>query len=211
MSLLYPGKNNIKFAEASKTVRMLTLSWMPGKESRNNPFGTCKQDCNGCYGMKAFYAFPRNIAGLQQRTCEAIHTSVDEYAYRFANHVKRNYAGQDMPVLIRASVVGEPPTLDVGRAIAEACAALGGAVVRLYGYTKWEMGERWPVDLPKNMNIITSQIGHHNLNYGNWDYCMHLVNKHGAWLCPCGIDKRYRCMVECSYCLDGKSVCFLQH
>ena len=79
---------------------------------------------------------------------------------------------------------------------------------KFYAYTKVE--KLFKFKKLSNFNLITSFING-KLNYGNIEYCNELKKHYNAFICPCGIDKKVKCGIDCNYCVTNKNVCFLQH
>lgn len=83
--------------------------------------------------------------------------------------------------------------------------------ISFYAYTKvLPVYARYQENHPANFNLILSFVDGH-LNYGDKDFCSHLTEDHGAFLCPAYKGSSVRCGIDCKYCITKSTPCFLIH
>ena len=84
---------------------------------------------------------------------------------------------------------------------------------KFYAYTKVKGILNFDyIESLNNFNIIESFINN-RLNFGSIEYCNDLHTKHGAFICPAtkSSDIKFRCGLNCNYCVTKKNVCFVIH
>lgn len=84
---------------------------------------------------------------------------------------------------------------------------------KFYAYTKVKGILNFHyIECLNNFNLIESYV-HGNLNYGNIEYCHSLNNQYNTFICPATkeSDIKFRCGLNCTYCVTKKNVCFVEH
>lgn len=74
-------------------------------------------------------------------------------------------------------------------------------------YRKFDFSE---IEALPNFNLIISNPDGIK-NYGSLGYCEYLVETHGFFLCPDGVEEGTKCMKSCFKCFSEKKVCFIEH
>ena len=84
---------------------------------------------------------------------------------------------------------------------------------KFYAYTKVRSILNFDyIESLSNFNLIESFIDS-KLNYGSIEYCNDLHTKYGTFICPAtkGSDIKFRCGLNCNYCVTKNNVCFVIH
>jgi len=86
--------------------------------------------------------------------------------------------------------------------------------IKFYSYTKVsELLDFSKIESLSNFNLISSFVGEYQLNFGSLQYCEMLHTNHDSFICPATktSDIKFRCGLNCNYCVTKKNVCFVIH
>ena len=86
--------------------------------------------------------------------------------------------------------------------------------IKFYAYTKVaELLDFSKIESLPNFNLISSFVGEYQLNFGSLQYCEMLHTNHDTFICPAtkSSDIKFRCGLNCNYCVTKKNVCFVIH
>ena len=86
--------------------------------------------------------------------------------------------------------------------------------IKFYAYTKVsELLDFSKIESLSNFNLISSFVGEYQLNFGSLQYCEMLHTNHDSFICPATktSDIKFRCGLNCNYCVTKKNVCFVIH
>ena len=183
----------------------------------NIPPVITSKNCSGCmydcYAVKALMrpnvrkAWARNYILARDYTSifrEMIIQEIDRYVS------KANIGGQRLVVRIHSSGdMFNQDYLDMWEYVAKRFPQ-----VQFYTYSKVKaILDFSRVDARGNFNVIDSLIDG-RVNFGSMDYCLEMVKKYNAFLCPCYQDKdgfKVKCGRDCTYCINGNRPVFLVH
>jgi len=180
------------------------------------PVVTCR-NCSGCmydcYAVKALMrpnvrkAWARNFILARDYT-SIFRSMIIQEISRYV--LKANIKGQGLVVRIHSSRdMFNQEYLDMWEYVARQFPQ-----VQFYTYSKVKgMLDFSRVDDMDNFNVIDSLIDG-RVNFGSMDYCLEMVKKHNAFLCPCYQDKegfKVKCGIDCTYCIKGNKPVFMVH
>ena len=165
---------------------------------------TCKEECKGCYALKAQKRFP-NVRKKREANYDYSNSQyfvsdmcgdigINKKHEYFRIHSSGDFYCQDY-VDKWVTIIKDFPR------------------VKFYAYTKriedFNFSEL--LSLP-NMNLINSNTPN-GVNYGDQTYCDDLVKNHGYIQCPCSSTNTVKCQVDCFVCsTKGQDkICFLKH
>lgn len=168
-------------------------------------FGTCGDNCPGCYGMSGNYS----RYGYDALTIRTI------IAREYMDFCKRAILAQikaDKIKTVRIHATGDffsRAYLNMWIDIVKANPA-----VVFWGYTK-EYAAETAFDAFPNANIVKSNVPGAEYNFGHVDYIIavyEMLRAMGkdAYVCRCGIDKNQHC-TNCTACARCEHVLFLEH
>lgn len=169
-------------------------------------FGTCGDDCFGCYGMTGNYNYQSVIDSLAVKTV---------LAREYLEFVERAITAQikaDNIKTVRIHATGDFFSREYLN-MWERIIAKNPAVV-FWSYTK-EYAAETAFDKYDNANIVKSMIPGANYNYGKAEYVIAVYNLlkgmgKEVYVCRCGIDKDQHC-TNCKACALCEHVLFLEH
>ncbi|MFC2165621.1 hypothetical protein ACFLT2_11575 [Acidobacteriota bacterium] len=178
------------------------------------PVITCK-NCSGCwadcYAVKALMrtnvrkAWARNYILARDYTSIFMAMLINEL-HQYANKHK----GQKLAVRIHSS--GDMFDQDYLGIWADLARVYLN--IQFFTYSKVKgILDFSQVDAMANFNVIDSLIDG-RVNFGSMDYCLEMVKKHNAFLCPCYQDRdgfKVKCGLDCTYCIKGNKPVFKVH
>lgn len=169
---------------------------------------TCKDTC---FALKAYrqYIATRNAWDINLDLAQNYIPTLQTLLTQQIEHKFASKKAQKHGLYVRIHVSGDfisQEYMDMWFAVARRFPDVG-----FYAYSK--VLDHFDISqCPDNLNLIDSFIDG-QLNYGDQDYVDHLVQEHGAFLCPATQDsfEDGDCMKTCTYCLTNSHPCFLQH
>ena len=169
-------------------------------------FGTCGDNCFGCYGMTGNYNYQNVIDSL------AVKTVLARDYLEFVERAINAQIKADNIKTIRIHATGD----FFSRAYLEMWERIvsSNPGVVFWSYTK-EYAAETAFDRFENANIVKSMIPSANYNYGKADYIIAVYNMlsdmgKDVYVCRCGIDKNQHC-TNCTACARCEHVLFLEH
>ena len=191
------------------------FSMLPGKKEFNvtvngqemKMFGTCSDDCPGCYGFTGNYAMYKDpYNNLAVRTIIA-REHIDFFKAAIMAQIKA-----DKVKAVRIHATGDFFSKEYLNAWIEIVAK--NPEIVFWSYTK-EYGAENAFNEFKNANIVKSNVLDKGYNYGTAEYVIALYNMlrdlgKDAYICRCGIDKNQHC-TNCKACALCEHVLFLEH
>ena len=175
-----------------------------GKEYR--VYGTCADDCAGCYGMTGNYRYQSTIDSL------AVKTVLARDNLEFVRAAIMAQIKADGIETIRIHATGDFFSRDYLGMWVDVIKE--NPAVTFWTYTK-EYSAQAAFDSLDNANIVKSNVLDIGYNFGHCDYIIavyKLLKDMGkpVYICKCGIDKNQHC-AGCKGCSDNEYVLFLEH
>jgi len=172
--------------------------------------GTCKCQCEHCYGCSGRYVMPSVIKSNTWRTVAA---RVYQEWLEKTIVAQINWGKNGHPLkCVRVHITGDffsPEYIALWRRIISACPD-----TEFWTYTKNPDAENAFDDID-NMNVVKSIIPGYGFNFGRAGYVINLYKELTAagiptHICRCGIDKNQHCD-SCGACRKLGRVLFLEH
>jgi hypothetical protein len=177
----------------------------PGQKTRNNPCGSCPQDCPGCYAKKSFRMFPKVRVCLNNNYLASLKGDFTDTMITLINQAISKYGIN----AFRIHTSGDFYSFDYVKKWERIIKAF--PEIKFYGYTKTKFQV-------KGMNLVQSIFPCGSINYGDMHYVKDLFNKYHCPICPVTmLEKNSKlgkvkiCGKSCTVCHTANYVLFIAH